>query len=191
LRPFNLTVLQADLWNRLTLSAGQPGASFGLASLATVNSSGFPEQRTVVLRKVDPATREVCCYTDRRSPKVRQIRSQPRTSWHFYDSSERIQVLLSASARVITEGDLIPPAWEACRPESRRNFQSLLPPGTPLPGPPDEFVSEESFLSDSSQFAIIQATVDRMEWLHLRNQGNHRAVFVWSGTEWESQWLSP
>ncbi|MDG2095636.1 MAG: hypothetical protein P8J89_10250, partial [Phycisphaerales bacterium] len=59
-----------SLWKLLEEGSSNRRHAFHTPVLATRMSSGDPDLRTVVLRRVDPRLRMVCCHTDSRSPKV-------------------------------------------------------------------------------------------------------------------------
>lgn len=58
---------------------------FRTPTLATTNPTGRPSLRTVVLRGFNPATRCITIHTDRRSPKIHEIRQTPQMALHVYD----------------------------------------------------------------------------------------------------------
>ena len=59
-----------ELWRLLEEGSSNRRHPFHTPVLATSMSSGDPDLRTVVLRRVDRGRRLVCCHTDARSPKV-------------------------------------------------------------------------------------------------------------------------
>jgi hypothetical protein len=40
-------------------------------------------------------------------------------------------------------------------------------------------------------FAVLMATVDRVEWLYLAIEGHRRARWTWSEGGWQGTWLAP
>ncbi|MEO0960732.1 MAG: pyridoxamine 5'-phosphate oxidase family protein, partial [Pseudomonadota bacterium] len=60
-------------WKRLERGAADKRSAFNTLQLATIGPQGWPEQRTVVLRRVETAERRVTFHTDRRSAKAAEI----------------------------------------------------------------------------------------------------------------------
>ncbi|MEL7174391.1 MAG: pyridoxamine 5'-phosphate oxidase family protein, partial [Pseudomonadota bacterium] len=70
-------------WTRLQRGAADKRSAFNTLQIATLGPQGWPEQRTVVLRRVEPSERRVTFHTDRRSAKAAEIESDGRVSLLF------------------------------------------------------------------------------------------------------------
>ena len=67
-----LVDLHDTIWSLLEEGVHNNSSAFHTPALATIGDNGA-DVRTVVLRHADPAARQICCHTDWRSPKRRQI----------------------------------------------------------------------------------------------------------------------
>jgi len=49
--------------------------------------------------------------------------------------------------------------------------------------------------ADSTQsaahFAMIEVTVQSIDWLMISRQGHRRACFEWDNEQWQQTWLTP
>ncbi|MEO0326949.1 MAG: pyridoxamine 5'-phosphate oxidase family protein, partial [Myxococcota bacterium] len=99
------------------------------AQLATVDASGAPRCRTVVVRGLVEAPRGVWFVTDGRSGKAAELDREPRVELCWYFAGLREQYRLRGTVEVLDaagRGD----AWTRLSPASRATFL-WPPPGTP------------------------------------------------------------
>ena len=164
-------------------------SAFRVPTLASVNAAGHPSLRTVVLRGFDPATRGVTIHTDRRSPKIHEIRNNPSVALHVYDQSASIQLRLDAIAEIHVDDALAQKAWAHTAAMSRLTYAVESPPGTPVPAPPD---AVEDTDTGAANFAVLHIIFYRLEWLWLNHAGHRRAAFTWDAAgECHATWLAP
>lgn len=164
-------------WLAGELRAATLSARHGLhlPTLATVGADGEPQARTVVLRHVDAAHRELRFHTDVRSPKVAAIRRDPRVALHWYDPAQRVQVRIPAVA-TIHHGDAASgEAWAAAAAMSRACYAAESGPGTPLAGlaaaPAAPADGDDAGLR---HFAVVVCRFDAAELLCLHASGHQR-----------------
>ena len=144
------------LWHELGLALTQRGHAWRLASLATVADDGSADARTVVLREVDPASRQLLFFTEAGSAKVRQIRRQPLGTLLFWSRALAWQLRVKVRLSVQTNGDAVATRW----------------------GPIAGTTAERDYLAadGSVQFAVVTAQVLRLDWLALAADGAHRSA---------------
>ncbi|HJV95000.1 MAG TPA: pyridoxamine 5'-phosphate oxidase, partial [Albitalea sp.] len=65
----SLEAIEAAIWRELESAVGKTDHAWRTGTLATVGE-GYADARTVVLRELDVARRELLIYTDARSAKV-------------------------------------------------------------------------------------------------------------------------
>ena len=155
--------------------------------------------RTVVLRQVQPASRELVCQSDYRSRKCWEIRKNPQVRWLFYHPDEHIQIRAGGPAVVHQLDAVARAAWERTPLANRRNYCTPLAPGTRLADPDAGLAGRwknglptlEETEVGWPNFAVIVTTVDQLEWLHLRPEGHRRAGFTWVGNQFSGHWLVP
>ncbi len=197
-----LSDIHTAIWQLLSDGAASRHHGFHLPTLATVDASGNPEARIVVLRGVIPSERYVTCHTDARSPKIAQIEHHPAVAWVFYDPKERVQVRVTGKTQVLnpTRDPFAAELWNKAPLTSRRCY---LAPNAPsdvsvewssnLPADMlDRIPSEEESEAGVTNFRVLKTTVLKLEYLHLAHNGHIRARFDYQDDgEFEASWLEP
>jgi pyridoxamine 5'-phosphate oxidase len=200
--PNELDAIRADIWARWTRGGADRRSAFHTPVVASVGADGAPEQRVMVLRKVDPATATFRFHTDVRSGKVVQLNLSARVSVVGYDPGAKIQLRASGVATIVQTGALADEAWASTSASGRRSYLTTLAPGSisdgATSGLPTAFETEVPSLTESeagrANFAIVQVIVNRLEWLHLAATGHRRAAFTLGtlGNDgWTGEWLIP
>ncbi|MFP4598739.1 MAG: pyridoxamine 5'-phosphate oxidase [Persicimonas sp.] len=87
-------------------------ANFNAMSLATVDATGQPRTRQVLLKSFDAAG--FVFYTNYRSPKARQLEENPRVALNFYWRGLERQIRIEGFADRLSEADS--DAYFATRP---------------------------------------------------------------------------
>jgi Pyridoxamine-phosphate oxidase len=77
---------------------------FHWVNLGTV-SGDFPSVRTVVLRKVSEEL-HFFVYTDDRSEKCSDLKSNPNATLHFYHPKKQVQIRVKTQAKLHFQDDL-------------------------------------------------------------------------------------
>jgi pyridoxamine 5'-phosphate oxidase len=193
-----LDALLPQIWHALQLACAELHHPFRTPVLGTAGEMGC-ELRTVILREVQPDARLLICHTDQRSPKVRAIEHRPRVQWLFHDPREGVQIRASGPSSLHQGDDPARQAWQRTPLPSRLNYCSAQAPGTPIPDPADALpatlreggLTVEQSESGWPNFCLIVTTVERLEFLQLQSDGHHRALFAWSGRQFDSAWLVP
>lgn len=171
---------------------GQREHPFYLLSLATVGNDHFPECRIVVLRQVHETLGEIQIQGDVRSPKIAQLKKDPRVTLLFYDPVRRVQIRCRGVASVHIGDALANTAWQECAPTSRAMYATKE-------GPSEE-VEEHPFIpaipaeDDAwafSHFAAIVCRLTEIDVLELAREQNRRVLLRRSTTGWELQRLAP
>lgn len=163
-----------------------------LVTVATVDATGAPHARTVVVRGFDADLREVRFHTDIRSPKVEQVSADDRVALHWYDSSRRLQLRIPARG-TLHHGDAIArAAWDASPPMSRACYTTRDAPGArieafPCAPLPPAATDDGGFAS----FAVVCCRFDAVELLALHASGHERVRLRFSDAEPRLEILSP
>jgi pyridoxamine 5'-phosphate oxidase len=181
----NLDTIHQACWRELGDAAHGPAHPWRLMALATVAGPAeaqAAELRTVVLREVHVADRALLFFTDARSPKVTQLRSQPAASLMVWSQPLGWQLRLRVQLSVAISGLAVSSRWARLKMSpAAHDYLSPLPPGTPVAHPLPERGSRE-------HFALVTAAVQQIDWLELHADGHRRALFDAAG---QGQWLSP
>lgn len=179
----DLVQLEAHAWQQLIRGAHDAKHAYHWPTIATVNEHGMPEARTVVLRDVTRSSRGLCFYTDQRSAKIGELTQRPWISWHFYDRGQRTQLRVRSRVRIHHLDEVAERAWASLPAAGRYAYSHQPAPGSPVdcwhPGPPFEWLEQTPSLEETEpmfkHFALIYATVEHMEILHLARRGHYRA----------------
>ena len=198
----DLHAIRELCWQELVAAAGKPDHPWCLAVFGT-SSERVPHLRTLVLRAVDLTAWDLIFHTDRRSPKFAQILKNPATAIHFWDSSERVQLILSGFSTAIADGPIVKEQWEQSPLTSRRAYLGDMSPGEQAKEPcinfPIELTARPPSLNESEpgreNFAVIRTHVTAMDFLLLSPTGNVRAKFAHSAESetgnWLGAWVAP
>lgn len=203
--------LESAIWAELSRAVGDKGHPWRVMALATVDADGEAQARHVVLREAQPALRQLMFYTDRRSPKVEQIRRHDGGTLLMWDPQRGWQLRMKVRLEIIDNGLEVSSRWArlALSPAGQ-DYLSPLPPGTPIPERPglgtlssaldDERSMTQVELSqttnvavgaasaiDIGHFAMVKAQVQAIDWLELHPLGHRRAL--WQQSQWK--WVAP
>ena len=172
-----------------------------MPAVGTVDETGGPQLRIMVLRDVSRESRTLRFHTDARSAKADQLREKNATSVLIYDHAAKVQIRLSGTSRLVLEGDIAEAAWNSSTPFARRCYMAAAAPGTisdqPSSGLPDWIEGkqpDEAQLADyRPNFATMIVDVTTIEWLYLANVGHRRARWVFDAAQdsWAGSWLVP
>lgn len=174
----SLALIEASLWQELQLATQHAGHEWRTMALGTV-AGDEAQVRTVVLREVDAATRELIFFTDARSPKVAQMQARPVGTLLCWSSRISWQLRLRVALDVQTAGLKVSSRWARLKlTPAAQDYLSPLPPGSPVA---DRFEPERA---SRSHFAVVSARVLSIDWLELHADGHRRAHFGSDGARW-------
>lgn len=166
------------------ISADHP---FRFVTLATIDKTGKPQQRMVVLRGVHHR-KEFVIFTDKRSDKVDHITHNPAVSLLFYDIPNRLQLRVTGHASVITHGDEHARSWNKRGSKNPFSYTSVIPPGSVIDHPKEAYNWSEE---DSSNFCLVKIEATYMEFLQLDGLNHIRAEKTIKGDSETLNWLAP
>jgi len=177
-----LPEIHAACWQQLAACAQDKAHAWRVMALASSAPGGLADVRSIVVREVNPATRTLLFFTDARSPKVAQLVAQPAASLLAWSAALGWQLRLQVLAEVQTSGLTVSSRWARLKMSpAAHDYLSPLPPGTPVEHPLPERGSR-------AHFAVVQLTVQAIDWLALHADGHRRALF---GADGQGQWVSP
>ncbi len=176
--------LLGHAWREMARGARDAQAPTHLVVLASVGDDGGARARTVALRHADRAADIVELHTDVTTPKVAELRANPRAALHLWLPDDVLQIRLRGTVEVRTE-----PAADADWAEvprfSRGNYGVVPAPGTPIPRP-DAYDRQP----DRAKFAVLHLTVDDIDLVHL-GETYHRRARYRRQDGWAGHWLAP
>lgn len=201
--------LAALFWDRLAHAVADRASAWRTPALATVTPQGRPAVRTIVLRHVDKAERELLFFTDSRSPKLKDFAHRAEAELCFYDPTVNLQVRASGPLGL---ADLAfrRRVWEQTPLASRRAYLIHQAPGADLSGPGSGLPKEiEGRVPDAEEieagfqhFDVIRFEVREIDILELHRAGDRRARLTRALprdrpvpdkklTKWQMTWVQP
>lgn len=183
----HLTAIETAIWQLLQEASISYKSPFHYAAVANVQD-GRPEQRTVILRKTEPAQKKLYFHTDIRSPKAAWLKKDPAISWLFYNEPLKLQLRMSAAATVHYSNDIAEEAWQQTKNNSRLTYSIADAPGKQLEEPLPTGINDESFLDEiipfaKNNFAVIETNILKIDFLFLHHTTNRRAIFNYQTNE--------
>lgn len=205
IRPMNAvtTSIYDNLWKLLEEGSSNRRHAFHTPVLATRTSSGDPDLRTVVLRRVDRGLGLVCCHTDSRSQKVREIESSSRVAWLFYDPQSRVQIRAHGRCEVHQgpADEMAREIWLKVHPDSRVCYWAPHAPSSAIDGWESNQAADARDIAKikpmpddrpPATFAVLATVLDSIEWLELHHDGHRRIRFsLGNDIGPKAQWLAP
>jgi hypothetical protein len=192
-----LTEILDHVWGMLVRGGADKKHAYHFPVLATYGSLGI-EQRTVILRKADKATRQLICYSDQRTRKVDDLQQQTSAHWLFYDYGSKEQIRAKVTVQLHHQNEVAKQVWQEIPSSARGDYVGPLPPGTltkqytdNLPDSFREEPTEGNTQQGIENFVLIISEVQQLDFLKLGREGHLRAQFTWNQTHWESSWLAP
>jgi hypothetical protein len=186
-RPTDLGRIEALIWAELDRAVhsrpNSPGGAHAWrrAALATVDADGAPQVRSVVLRDLQADARELVVYADARSPKVDQIRHEPRGQLLCWSEALGWQLRLQVRLAAEISGLDVTARWARIRHSpAAHDYLSPLPPGAELAAATHPSTTDRP----REHFAVLTATVLAIDWLELHALGHRRARFDGRGGVW-------
>ena len=188
--------LAEESWTRLQHSGDDPNHPMRMLVLATVCAAGGPEARLMVLRGADRRLGKLWFYSDRRSEKIEQLQRQPQVTAVTYDPEASVQLRLRGTAGVDESGALADQHWSQVGMAVRALYASPDTPGQPLRQPDPRLMDVKRSIDAGGEatargnFAVIEITVDSIEWLQIAD-GEQRRAIMFAATNWAVQALAP
>jgi hypothetical protein len=175
----SLAAVEAAIWHQLSSCVTDKAHPWRTPVLATIDGDAA-DARTVVLREVDARTRQLLIYTDERAGKVHQLLNHPRGTLVMWSPALGWQLRCRVRLSLEMSGLAASSRWARIRlSPAAQDYLSPLPPGTPREGqaPAHPPVTR-------AYFAVVDATVESLDWLELHADGHRRAIFDGQGTRW-------
>ena len=187
------TNVYQELWQSLG-AATRSRSPFTMMQLATIGMDGAPKVRTIVIRQVDETHSTLSFVTDVRSPKIAEIRRDPRVSLVGYDPQGGIQIRLEGQAVILDRPEEKRSIWDICRPHTLALFQTPYAPGTEIASHHETGGAVEQQGGDEQafrNFCVVAVKLARLEWLDLSPEGHRRCSFQRRVETWVGTWVAP
>lgn len=180
----SLPEIEAAIWRELDRAVRDRQHAWRSPVLATVDAAGgppLPEARTVILREVDDAARELVIFSDARAGKIRQLAAQPGAVLLMWSAGLSWQLRLRVAVEVHTDGLAATSRWARLRASpAAHDYLAPQAPGEVL----DPAVTPPDTVERREHFAVLVARVQAVDWLELHRAGHRRAAFDAAGARW-------
>ena len=181
--PNDLGAFLDEAWQYLGRGVAESRSPARYPTFATVSPEGWPEARTVALRRAVRGENVLEVHTDIRTPKVAALRTLPRAGLHVWLPRADLQIRISADVEVLT-GPETDEQWAHVPPASRVSYGTEPVPGTPIPS---VYAYEKP--SERSRFAVLRCHMVEMDLVHLG--ARHRRAIYRAATDWQGTWVAP
>lgn len=175
-----LGAVEAAIWQELGRCVADKSHGWRTPVLATVDGDRA-DARTVVLREIDERQKQLIFYSDERAGKVHQLLHNPHGTMVMWSQPLGWQLRCSVRLTIEMSGLAASSRWARIRlSPGAQDYLSPLPPGVPLdsPGAPVHGAVKRDY------FAVIDASVESLDWLELHRDGHRRALFDVQGARW-------
>ncbi|MGI9523479.1 MAG: pyridoxamine 5'-phosphate oxidase family protein [Hyphomicrobiaceae bacterium] len=179
-------------WSQLLRATRHRRSDFRWMNLATVDNTGTPTTRTVVLREVDKPKRSVAFYTDARSEKISELKAKNAVGLHFQSDRHSTQMRMTGTASFATEERRLM-AWEGLHPGAKASYAQPISPGSPILPPAQRSSDTPVEIGQGYRnFTVVDVSITRIDWLELHRDGHRRALFARGPHgQLQSTWLAP
>lgn len=177
-------LLYSKIANELEKGAEDRAHPFHLISCASLGMDGWPKVRMVVLRQFLREERLLFFHSDRRSPKIAEIRENPKISLMCYDAQEKTQLRMAAIAHLHLDDAITQARWLASPVYSKRCYLTPLPPSTPIESPRAfDFLhvpwNEATDNQARRNFCVVSCKIFAIDHLELQALGHQRTNLLW------------
>lgn len=181
-----LDQLLQDALLALKNAAGQAGHPFRTPILATLNGNK-PELRTIILRDFLADPYRLVFFTHGKSPKVAQIRNNPKTACSVYDPRSASQLRINGKATIHQADDISRHYWPMVPLVRYADYNPKIVPGNPLTETADQDVS----IPPDSLFAVVSLEIQEIDILLIKPEGHKRAFFKKDKQLFRGSWVQP
>ncbi|MEJ2004128.1 MAG: pyridoxamine 5'-phosphate oxidase family protein [Cyclobacteriaceae bacterium] len=180
----SLESVQNKVWDELQYGTMNPAHPFRFAVLSTVNGKQ-PVSRYVVFRKLDK-DKVMKFYTDSRSAKVEDLKTNPQCSLLFYHPDLQVQISFQGKTVIHQNDSLSNRLWQTVPERNRVAYTSVCAPGRKISSPKEAFQ-----WSETDYFCVVDVFPESLDVLQLNGQEHYRARFEKGSTDWEGSWITP
>ena len=152
-------------------------------TFVTSSADGFPNARTLVMRRCDQKNNQIEFHTDTTSSKMMELEKNPCAGIHIWLPKVQLQIQLDVVVE-IKVGDTTIPNWKNVPANSRVAYGTIPNPGSVIESP---FAYDH--VPDHKRFAVLVCDIQSIQLLLLGVK--HIRAHYKKTTNWEGEWLSP
>ncbi len=181
--PSDLAAFLDLAWQRLGRGVADRRSDARHISFATVSPEGWPEVRTVVMRKASRAEGVVEVHTDAASAKIASLAAEPRAELLVWDAKPRLQIRMAAQVQVLT-GAEVSDLWARVPDASRAAYGK-----SPVQGTPISNAHGYRETRDADAFTVLRCQLQKIDLVELGDV--HRRATYLAAENWVGQWRVP
>ena len=152
-------------------------------TFVTSSADGFPNARTLVMRRSDRKNNQIEFHTDTASSKMLDLKKNSRAGVHIWIPKVQLQIQMDVVVE-IKIGDITIPYWDDVPTNARVTYGTIPSPGTVIESP---IAYDHS--PDQKRFAVIVCHIERIQLLLLGFK--HVRANYKKTNNWQGEWLSP
>ena len=152
-------------------------------TFVTSSIDGFPNARTLVMRRCDQNNNKIEFHTDTASSKMFALRENPRAGIHIWLPKVQLQIQMEVIVQVKV-GEITIPYWRDVPTNSRVAYGTIPNPGTAIESP-----HAYNHKPDQKRFAVLVCDIQSIQLLLLGVK--HIRAHYKQSTNWQGEWLSP
>ena len=152
-------------------------------TFVTLGADGFPNARTLVMRRCNQKDNQIEFHTDTTSSKMFALKENPRAGIHIWLPKVQLQIQMDVIVEV-NVGDITIPYWRNVPTNSRVAYGTIPSPGTVI-----ENSLAYNYNPDQRRFAVLVCDIQSMQLLLLGVK--HIRAHYKKSRNWEGEWLSP
>lgn len=162
-----------EIWKTLVRATVDKKHPWRVVGFSTSGPNG-PQVRSVILRGVKPAERQLLFFTDSRSQKMADIAHDARVALLFWNPRSNTQLRVCGNAAPEASELIVNGHWERIPDYARNDYATLSAPGTAL----HTAVAGIELSAARDNFSVLKVTVEKMELLQLSRDGHVRVAFL-------------
>ena len=194
----DLDKVYLKIWELLKVGLENRDLPFHIPVFICGDKNKF-DGRIVVLRGVKEKEKKIWFHSDIRSNKIKILKSNPESTFLFYDKNEKIQLRISGNVIINFQNDVTKKSWNKTAHMSRQCYLGDKAPGSDVSIPTSGLTKDIDNLKYSKEeseigyknFCVIETFIKSIEWLYLAAKGHRRAYFSFKNNSLEKKWLIP
>ncbi len=184
-----MTLSVDETWQTLVRASVDRRHPWRVVGFCTASEQG-PAARSVILRKVLPAQRQLVFFTDSRSEKMQHIARCEQVALLFWNPQHNLQLRATGLAAAEQDPARIESYWQSIPDHARRDYGSTDAPGVVLADPGQ---GGYDLAVARRHFVVLNVVVDLIDSLKLARDEHMRQRFEWSASTqvWQQARLVP
>ena len=170
-------------WQQISRGKADKKSPARHPTFVTSSANGFPNARTLVMRRCDRKNNQIEFHTDTDSSKMLALKENPRAGIHIWLPKNQLQIQMDVVVEV-NVGDITIPNWKNVPPNSRVAYGTIPSPGTVIGSPLDY-----NHTPDQKRFAVLVCDIQSIQLLLLGVK--HIRAYYKKTSNWQGEWLSP